>query len=132
MSAWVCAAGGTLLVPSGPEGNHLHIILNNPKDFDSFPPQSCVSVSICTIRKGPYDNTRIINPGPGTHPFIKAPSYVAYRYSRIDSATRLQELVRTMLFNPLDDINQNLLEEIRTGLNDSPHTPNFLKQLDLS
>ena len=112
MPAWHCVAGGTLLVPSGAQGNHLHIILNDPKDFEGYPPQSCISVSVCTIRKGPYDDTRIINPGPNTHPFIKEPSYVAYRHSRMDSALRLHELVRTMLFKPLGGITQNLLEEI--------------------
>lgn len=36
--AWVCKAGGTLLIPSGP-GYHLFVILNSPADFPTYPPQ---------------------------------------------------------------------------------------------
>jgi len=79
--AWVCQAGGTLLIPSGP-AYHLFVMLNNPTDFPTYPPQSCILVSFSTIRPGPYDATRVVQ--AGVHPFVKETSFVAYRQARIN------------------------------------------------
>lgn len=127
MPGWVCSAGGTLLIPSGGEGNHLFVILNNPADFAGYQPQSCVSVSICSIRKGPYDGTRILK--PGVHPFIVQDSYVAYRHARVDSAEHLGELVKNLVFVPLNPIDPATLASLVSGLFASPQTPNHLKKL---
>lgn len=132
MPDWICAAGGTLLVPSGPKGKHLHVVLNNPKDFKGYQPQSCLSVSICTVRAGPFDDTVVIEPASDTHPFIKNRSYVSYRHARIDPAEKLQELVRVMLFTPMENVSQELFERIRVGVQNSRQSPRFIKELDLS
>ena len=126
MPDWVCSEGGTLLIPSG-QGNHLFVVLNNPKDFDGYAEQSCVSVSICSIRDAPHDSTRILK--AGSHPFVNRDSYVAYRHARIDTAGHLQQLVKERVFVPLDPFRGELLQAIQAGLFTSPHTPNYLKHL---
>lgn len=127
MAAWACAAGSALLIPSGAQGNHLFIVLDNPADFVGYAPQSCVCVCICTIRKGPYDKTCEVS--VGDHPFVVAPSYVSYRHARIDPASHLKLLVDQQIIFPQADVGAALLNKIRVGLAASPHTPNFLKQL---
>lgn len=128
MSNWSCVAGGALLVPSGPQGHHLHIIIFGPANFPGYPKQSCISVSICTIRTGlPFDNTRIVN--PGEHEFIKHPSYVAYRHARIDTSAHFEEMVKNGYFYPQTTVVEPLLREIYSGLHESSQTPNYLKQL---
>jgi hypothetical protein len=122
---WVCAAGSTLLIPSGPLGKHLFVVLNDPTDFEDYPPQSCVSVCLCTIRNPPYDTTRII--GAGAHPFITSSSYISYRHARIDQAAHLESLVRNKQFSPLEPVSEDLLAQIRSGLHLSRQTPNYLK-----
>ena len=73
--------GGTLIIPSGPKGKHFFIILNKPKDFAGYI-NSSVLVNVSSIRNAPYDNTCILE--PGSHPFIKQRSYIAYRHARVD------------------------------------------------
>lgn len=131
MPSWVCAAKRTIFVPSGPEGHHLHVVLNDPKDFEGHSPQSCLSVSVCTIRKGPYDNTVVVLPDQNVHPFIKHPSYIAFRHTRIDRASHLEQLVGSMVFTPSQDIDEAFLETLREGIRNSPQTPRCFKELDL-
>jgi len=127
---WVCSAGGTLLIPSGAQGNHLFVILNDPTDFDGYAKQSCVSVSLCSIRKGPYDATRIAK--ARAHAFLTQDSYVAYRHARIDAAEDLTRLVKNLSFVPLEPVSSELLNQIRDGLYVSPQTPNYIKELKLA
>lgn len=127
MPDWVCTAGNTLLIPSGPQGLHLYVVLTEPKNYDGQQSQSCLSVCICTIRKGPYDNTCIIP--AGAHPFIEKDSYIAYRYTRLDQAVHLEKCVQAGTFIPHDPVSPDLLTKIITGLHESIHTPNFLKPL---
>ena len=127
MPGWTCAAGSTLLIPSGAQGNHLFIVLNNPANFVGYPPQSCVSVCICSIRKGPYDETCLV--AVGEHPFVVQPSYVSYRHGRIDPCAHLKNLVDEQTIFPNTDVSAGLLGRIQAGLKASPQTPNYLKQL---
>lgn len=124
---WVCTAGSTLLIPSGPQGNHLFIILTDPQDYDGHQPQSCISACVCTIRKGPYDKTCII-PG-GSHPFINDESYVNYRYARFDQVAHLTNGVQNGIFFPKDPVDSQLLNRVFDGLTDSKQTVNFIKAL---
>jgi len=123
-SDWICAPGSTLLIPSGAEGHHLFIILNEPKDFEGYL-NSSVLVDICTIRRGPYDNTCEIQ--SGSHPFIANQSYVAYRHARIERHEGLIAKVNSKFFIPNEPVDGDLLKRIQEGLLKSPQTPNFLK-----
>lgn len=126
--AWVCNPGGTLLVPSG-ETHHLFVILNTPADFDTYPPKSCVLVPFSTIRKGPYDATRVVQ--AGAHPFLKAPSFVAYRHARMERADMLAQRAAAGMYIPREAVSEALRLDLIAGLYASPLTPQFLKRLKL-
>lgn len=125
---WVCQAGGTILVPSG-ESHHLFVFLNAPADFATYPPQSCVLVSFSTIRSGPYDTTRVLQ--AGAHPFIQAPSFVAYRHTRMETSVNLVARVNSGLYIPREPISENLRKDLIAGLYTSPLTPRYLKQIKI-
>jgi len=127
LQEWDCKAGATLLIPSGNQGNHLYVILNDPQDFEGYQPQSCISVCLCTIRNGPYDKTCVIS--TGSHSFVVSDSYIAYRHARLDPASHLLQLVERQIFIPLEPFDDEPFEKIRSGLLDSAQTPNYLKQL---
>lgn len=124
--AWVCQAGGTVLIPSGP-GYHLFVVFNSPTDFPTYPPQSCVLVSFSTVRPGPYDATRVVQ--AGVHPFIKEPSFVAYRQARMETAAVLAERVGSGIYIPREPVTQELRAELIAGLYASTLTPQYLKKL---
>ena len=125
---WVCNPGGTLLVPSG-ETHHLFVILNAPADFDTYPPQSCVLVSFSTIRQGPHDATHVVQ--AGVHPFIQAPSFVAYRHARMERGAVLTQRVEAGMYIPREPVAEALRRELIAGLYASPLTPRYLKKLKL-
>jgi len=127
VASWKCAAGSTILIPSGPLGNHLFVVVIDPSDFDGHPKQSCISVSICSIRDIPYDKTCIVQ--PLEHPFIKHPSYVSFRNTRIDMASHLEKMASDQSAFPQVDTSLELLTKIRSGILASKQTPNFYKLL---
>jgi hypothetical protein len=126
---WVCSAGGTLLVPSG-ETHHLFVILNAPADFGTYPPQSCVLVPFSTIRQGPYDATRVVQ--PGVHPFIQAPSFVAYRHARMERSTVLAQRADAGMYIPREPVSEAVRLDLIAGLYASPLTPRYLKKLKVA
>lgn len=128
MGKWTCIPGGTLIIPSGPTGKHLFVILNKPKDFAGYK-NSSVLVNISSIRKAPYDDTCILE--PGSHPFINQRSYIAYRHARVDREESLIQKVNALLFTPHEPLDDELLEQIHNGLYESPQTRRFLKEIDL-
>ena len=95
MSAWSCAPGNTLLVPSGPSGLHLFIITLGPIVLPGYGPKpQAVMVSATTIRDGiPHDSACELR--AGEHPFIQHPSYIAYRYIRLDQTEHVESLVQS-------------------------------------
>ncbi len=124
MPDWSCTPGSTLLIPSGPEGNHLFIILTSPKDFDGYR-DSSVLVNVSTIKKGPFDDTCVLQ--PGEHSFIVSNSYVAYRQARVERRTDLIDKVESRFFIPHDPVSDELLKRIQKGLHQSKQTRKFLK-----
>lgn len=127
MVTWNCIAGSTLLVPSGSQGNHLFVVLTDPTNFDGHPPQCCISVALCTIRTTPYDATCVVQ--LGEHPFVTSPSYIAYRHTRIDPSSHLEEMAHKHVGFPQDTVSIELLHRVRSGIHASKQTPNFLKKL---
>jgi len=125
MSAWVCVAGGTLLIPSN--GFHLHIILNDPCIFDGYKHEQCILVGISTVRKAPYDQTCIIE--AGAHDFIKNQSYAYYRKARLDFVSHLNSMVRVNSFRPHNPATIELLDAVRNGLHKSKQTKKHIIDL---
>ena len=128
MDKWTCMPGATLIIPSGPGGKHLFIILNEPKDFAGYI-NSSVLVNVSSVRKAPYDDTCILE--SGSHPFIKQRSYIAYRHARVDREERLIQKVSASLFKPHDPLDDELLRRVQNGLYESPQTRRFLKEINM-
>lgn len=127
MTTWSCVAGSTLLIPSGIQGHHLFVVLTDPMNFYGYPPQSCISVSLCTIRSTPYDSTCVVQ--PGEHPFVISPSYISYRHSRFDTDFHLKEMIKNHFGFPQEPTSTELLAKIYSGVHSSKQTPNIFKQL---
>lgn len=128
MGKWTCIPGGTLIIPSGPRGKHLFIILNEPKDFAGHI-NSSVLVNVSSVRKAPYDKTCILE--PGSHPFVKQRSYIAYRHARVDREESLVQKVSASLFTPHEPLPDELLKRVQNGLYVSPQTRRFLRVIAL-
>jgi len=126
---WECKAGSTLYIPSGPAGNHLFVILNDPADFKIFPSQSCVLVNFSTVRKAPYDKTVVVD--AGVHPFLKDKSYVRYRSVKCERAADLEKRVQLLLLAAGQPVSEELLKRIKEGFYQSDQTPRDFKELKL-
>ena len=98
MAAWQPMAGATRLIPSGADGDHLYVVLNDPKPFPGYGSHPCVVlVNVSTVRQGgKHDDTCVL--GAGCHPFVKQDSYVVYRSARIERVQHVQRLVQQGLF----------------------------------
>lgn len=131
MSAWQAHAGATLLMPSGPQGDHLHIVLNDPKLFPGYGANPClVLVNVSTVRDGAEcDATCILE--AGCHPFVKQESFIVYRSARIEPLAHVARLVKQGFFKPHPAVDAALLARIRTGLRSSAFTKREFKGLDI-
>ncbi|MEN9868974.1 MAG: hypothetical protein RL748_4564 [Pseudomonadota bacterium] len=83
-------AGDALLIPSGPQGSHLFIVLNDPKPLPGYGNgDHCVLANISSIKPHiAHDETCLVQ--VGTHPFVTQPSFVYYRGIRVEAAKHLQ------------------------------------------
>jgi hypothetical protein len=129
MADWVPVAGSTFLVPSGPSGYHLHVVLNDPCVFDGYGPVCCVVMVGFTskVNGAPYDSA--CNLVAGDHPFINHDSYIAYKYARVDRIDELEKKVTTKLFIPREPVSAELLYRIRNGLQSSRFASREMKRL---
>ena len=103
MAAWQPIAGATLLMPSGPDGDHLYVVLNDPKPFPGYVP----------------------------HPCIKEESYLVYRSARIEQVSHVARLVHQGLFKPHMPLAEGLLAMVKVGLKSSPFTTREFKNLSI-
>jgi hypothetical protein len=70
--------------------------------------------SVTSIRAGiPHDAACEVN--TGDHPFVQHPSYIAYRYSRIDPLDHVAHMVSTGVWSPHSQCTPELLNRIRAG-----------------
>jgi hypothetical protein len=131
MAQWQIRAGATLLMPTGNAGDHLHIVLNDPRPFDGYGRQPCVLlVNLSSVRADtPYDNTCVLE--PGTHVFVQHRSFIYYRYARIEPEAHILRLVGQGVFKPHEPVSAETLRTIRAGLFDSPHTKREFKRYKL-
>ena len=131
MALWQPIAGATLLMPSGPDGDHLYVVLNDPKPFPGYGPHPCiVLVNVSTVRDGAkHDETCVLD--AGSHPFIKEESYLVYRSTRIEQVSHVTRLVHQGLFKPRTPLAEGLLALIKIGLKSSPFTTREFKNLSI-
>jgi hypothetical protein len=89
---------GTCLIPSGPRGNHLFVIMTN-----ACPGKMHLLVSVSSIRKKmKYDDACVFS--GGEHPFIKGPSFVLYRTPLQRAVAHIQRCVGLGTFVVRDDM----------------------------
>ncbi|MBX9903619.1 MAG: hypothetical protein K2Y31_04630 [Burkholderiales bacterium] len=128
MQGWQLCAGATLLMPSGNQGNHLHVALNDPCPFENYGSHaSVILVNLSSIRDGlPYDTTCVL--AAGAHPFIKRDSFVFYRNARIEQASHVVKLVERGVFSAHQPVSAEVLQVVKAGLYQSPFTKREFKQ----
>lgn len=124
--AYVPYKKGTLLIPSGPQGNHLFAILTDVNADGEH-----LLVSVTSIKENQkYDVTCTLT--AGEHPFIKHPSFALYRLADVQKAEKLVRMVEGWVYRPHQDISDDLLARLSEGVVKSPFTPRriitFLKQ----
>ena len=126
MAVWQTTPGNTLLVPSGPQGQHLFVLILGPITLPSYGSQAQLAmVSATSIRDGiPYDPACVL--APGDHPFIQHPSYVAYRYLRIDSVSHVSQMAGSS-WQQHQQCSTELLQRIVRGVCISRLTPREFK-----
>ena len=114
--------GATLLLDAH-GGLHLHVILNDPACIENYGTEvQVVIVSVTSIKVGKeYDDTVVLS--PGDHPFIKHPSYVAYRFAQIKPANLVAQLGKE--HSPISD---SLMAKIIQGALKSGKTRMYIKE----
>lgn len=68
---------------------------------------------------------------PGTHVFVQQRSFVSYRYARIEQGAHILRLVGQGVFKPHEPMSAEVLQRIKAGLFDSPHTKREFKRFKL-
>lgn len=129
MAAWTASPGSSLLVPSGPSGLHLFVLVLGPVVLPSYgPTPQLVMVSATTLRADiPHDPACVLN--PGDHPFIQHPSYISYRHIRVDGSPHVQQMVQQEVWLPHTPCSPELLSKIVSGVCTSRLTPREFKRL---
>jgi hypothetical protein len=131
VTGWQPQQGATLLMPSGPGGDHLFVVLNDPKVFPNYGshPQVLL-VNLSTVRTGVhFDATCVLQ--QGCHPFVKVVSYVVYRSARVEAQAHLLTLIEKGVFRPQDPMPAAVFGTIRSGLFASPFTKREFKSLPI-
>ena len=132
MQGWQLQQGATLLMPSGPDGDHLFVVLNDPKAFPGYGANPHVLlVNLSKVpRAGVYYDPTCVLP-PGCHPFVTAASYIVYRSVRIDPETHVLGMVGKGIFRPHQPMPAGIVATIRAGLTASPFTKREFKALPI-
>ena len=121
----------TLLIPSGPAHDlnkkHLFIILTDPvADPVNGNKVSVLLTSLSTLDIAlPHDPTCILH--PGDHPFVTRDSYVSYRTSRIQEATKIINGVASGVLVAKELMDSGIVDRICDGLT-SHQTPEKIKR----
>lgn len=110
----------TLLIPSGPVGNHLFGIVS-----DACPQGQQILLSFSTVREGRYhDPTCLVS--VGEHPFIVDPSWIVYRDARIEQTAKLTRMVESGYYQTNDVLDEDLAARMFGGVGISDHTPRYV------
>jgi hypothetical protein len=103
-----------LLIPSGPLGLHLFVIMTRICPHGSF-----LMLSISSIRPlKPHDSTCTFK--GGEHPFITGPSFVVYARPEQRFLQGIQKCVAGREFIPKDDLDPHCFSRICAGVPVSP------------
>ena len=110
----------TVMVPSGPAGDHLFVITT-----DSCPAAKHLLVSVTSVKPGRHADTTCVLEA-GDHPFVEHQSYVLYRNADIQSANRLGNMVDSWYYRRGAPATPELTDRILAGFEVSLFTPKFI------
>lgn len=131
MLDWNPKAGDAFLVPSGPSGSHLFIVLNDPDDFSNFGygKHLCVvSVNFSSVgAQTKFDQSCIVQ--TGDHPFITRESYAYYQGLRMDRASDIKKHIDSGAWQLKEKVSQELLDKLREGLQTSTYASREFKKI---
>lgn len=117
MSLFFPTRGVALLIPSGPEDmRHLFFILTTA-DAD----KNHLLANISTWRQNTFfDDTCVLR--QGDHDFIRAKSFVEYRFAKIQASAEIKKKVDAGEFIYKPPPSPDVLQKICDGVIKSPHT----------
>lgn len=127
---WSCKQAKSVLVPSGPDAKrHLFALLLDPVLVEGRGSQPQVlMVCVVSIKDGLLvDESCLLD--VGDHPFIAHPSFVDYRFTRLEAASHVEQLVHKGVFTPKEDCSEVLLKKIVSGALRSPRISREYKKL---
>lgn len=116
----------TLLIPSGtyesPDKKHLFIIMTKVCADAQH-----LLLSVSSIKEGIWhDATCVLN--PGSHEFIKRPSFVLYSKASCVRAQGLITCVEGWTYTPKARLDDEVFASVCEGVDASPHTPRWAKK----
>lgn len=117
--------GCTLLIPSGPSGNHLFVSVLAEKVINGKP--HVLLVSLCTIDGKPnYDQTCVVK--AGEHSFAKDDSYINFAKPRSEPVADVLAQLKNGYFLPKNEnVSAAILMRIQAGLKTSNRIPRYIK-----
>jgi hypothetical protein len=104
-----------LLMPYN-DAPHLFAVMNDP-----CPDGQCLVLMVTTLKAGRYhDPACLLN--VGDHPFIRHPSWIAYRIAETPRAAHVGNMVDKKLFIPRDDWTPAVFNRLAAGIYNSDDT----------
>jgi hypothetical protein len=111
---WTPTPGQTLLIPSGP-GHHLFFLVLGPVIVPGHGPAPKMALVNATSIKLGLSHDTACELGVADHPFIKHPSFIAYRYLRVEDSAHIQSMVVQSVWKLGQPCTAELLKKIMTG-----------------
>ena len=120
--AYVPARCDTLLIPTGPAGDHLFVITT-----DACPQGLHVLANFTKVAPARHVDPACLL-AAGDHPFIVQDSYVLYRSAIIQPAVRLSNMVDGWVYRNGHPASVELTDRILAGFGVSRFTPKFIQK----
>ena len=116
-------AGTTILIPSGPIGDHLFVSVFKIKDINGKKKVLLVPIETQVPR---CETTCTL--AAGDHPFIKHASFIGYKHCRIEEHAHVINCLKTGVYKiKYPPIGTELLSRIQRGYSQSNRVPRYIK-----
>lgn len=131
MCDWTPYPGTTLFIPSGPDGEHLFVVVLGPKIVPGYgSEEQFLIVPICSAIPGIIHECLV---HPGCHSFVRHESHADFGYAEIRSKTDLISKMAAGVFRDgRASVDSKTLENIEKSLNRSRRVRRFVKKDFLS
>lgn len=114
MTEYRPSRSGTLLVPSGPDGMHLFVIMTKACKDDQH-----LLLPITSVKPGKYHDPTCLFDG-GEHPFIARASFAAYKHCELRKSAHIMKCVTSGFFIPKVSLKPELVQKLGDGVAISP------------